>query len=289
MGYGFQLCEWFDPKLQPDHSIVEVKFDGTMAIFEDGRLRNRRKRDITERFPEVQISEFANDVVLVGEVCCFSNGVSDFRKILRRNTDNPTKIRLLTKTNPATYIVFDVLEYKGEDITHKPLRERRAVLDEWYSTVYLQGLNGSDLARGVERANKWEVDKSDPCGLDGILEIITNYKAEGIIVKNPDSPYIPDRTTNWLKLKAWKTKVFEILRHEITDNRGFVIYIRNNGHEQRVAVNGQNDQQRILRGMGRFAKVRYLREEESGALYEGHFHGFAKSKDEHPSTTLDRR
>lgn len=286
MRYGFQLCEWYNPKLMPDRAIVEVKFDGTMAIYEDGKLWNRKRRDITDRFPEIQISEYANDVVLVGEICCFTNGVSDFKKILRRNTDNPSKIRLLTKTNPATFVVFDILEYHGEDITHRPLRVRRAILDEWFSTI-LNGFNGSDLAKGIERANKWDVGKSDPCGLDSILEIIHNYRAEGIVIKNPESPYISERTVNWLKLKDWKERVFPIIRHEITENRGFVIYIQNNGHEQKIAVNGEKDQQRILRGEVEKVRVRYLREEDSGALYEGHFHGFS-NKDEASLHTTDR-
>lgn len=54
MKHGFQLAHEYDPALVPrTDAVVEIKYDGMMALSENGRLYNRRGADVTDRFPSI--------------------------------------------------------------------------------------------------------------------------------------------------------------------------------------------------------------------------------------------
>ena len=232
-----------------------MKYDGMMALAERGRFFNRSRsrngdgnrkgREITYRFPEIVLPD---DVVLVGEICHFVNGVSSFRHILKRMCDNPTEIRLRSRTITCDFVVFDILELDGQDLRDLPFKDRLGHLDRL------------SASKGLRIAERYPIEK-----LEAILEIVGNFRGEGVIIKDLSKAYVPKRSENWLKLKLWKKRTFTIERHEITENRGFVLYINNKGYEQKVVCNDIRYQQRVLNGHG-FVEVKFLAEEDSGAL-----------------------
>jgi len=254
MRFGFQLCEEFKPSLLPENAIAEIKMDGIMCISENGKLYNRRKRIIGYQFPELKLPQNA---VLVGEIVVYNEAnVSDFNLILRRNTDNKAEIRLRSKIYPAHFVAFDILEFEGESIASKPLKERLELL----KSLNLDSLDGHN----IEHPQTW--DKVDIDSIDAILELVREYGQEGIIIKDLDKPYVASRNNNWLKLKAYLHQVFEIKDVEHTQNEGFVILIEPKENlRQRVVCNGHKDQEKIARGY-KYALVRYLQQEDSGLL-----------------------
>ncbi|KFM93132.1 ATP-dependent DNA ligase [Paenibacillus macerans] len=115
--------------------IYEPKIDGHRLIFsqQNGviRLYTRHNNDCTRQYPELQLPFGCDDVVLDGEVACTdpTTGLSDFEAVMARLKAGKTdKINRLTRTQPATYVIFDILRYKGEDLRRLPLKERKEIL-----------------------------------------------------------------------------------------------------------------------------------------------------------------
>jgi ATP-dependent DNA ligase len=80
-------------------------------------------------------------------------------------------------------MVFDVLELSGKDLRGEPLWKRRKVLEELVAgaRMILPGRRLSDN------------------GLKWAQALHRGY--EGIVAKDPQSPYVPGRTLRWLKVK----------------------------------------------------------------------------------------
>ena len=259
--YDFQLCADYDPKKHPSNAIAEIKYDGMMILAEGGRLYNRDKRDVTFEFPEVHVHPA---VVMVGEVVILKDGVSQFHLLQKRKTNNPKEIRLRSMIFPATLVAFDVLSVNGVDYQDKPLSERRKILED---------LKGTGLLNDhVYVASYWGCP---PEKVDEYLQMMRDQNAEGIIVKDLDAPYRGgSRNAGWQKLKAWKEAAYDIQKHEITGNGGFVIYIANKGYLQKVVVNSRQLADDIAKGNVKRVLIRYLDEEPgTNALRQPHVIG----------------
>ena len=123
----------------PKGWIVEPKYDGecNKLIIKNGKARLVRfeGREKTEFYPE--IIEYASnsvsdnvldvrDMVLVGEVCVLLDKYkASFPHIqLRMNTQNKVKQKLAMKDKMATFVAFDIEEYKGKNLDKKPYKQR---------------------------------------------------------------------------------------------------------------------------------------------------------------------
>ena len=173
---------------------VEDKYDGIRCqLHSDGktvRLYSRDLKEITAQFPEViaAAQNRATPVIFDGEVLAFfEDRVMPFASLQRRlGRVNPTPE--MQKEFPVVYVAWDVLWHNGETLLEKPLSERRRRLE---SLVPFEKLVLAHLesARG-ER----EVDR--------LFEDARARLNEGLMLKNPESPYLPGRRgLNWLKLK----------------------------------------------------------------------------------------
>jgi bifunctional non-homologous end joining protein LigD len=110
--------------------IFEVKLDGYrgIAIFDatgKPRLWSRNGLPLEKKFPAVAkaLSKLKlRSTILDGEVVAVDeNGVPRFQ-LLQRFQKQPTA--------PTLYYVFDVLWYDGEDLTGRPIMDRRRVLEQ---------------------------------------------------------------------------------------------------------------------------------------------------------------
>ena len=180
----------------------------------------------------------------------------------KRNVDNPKEIRLRSMLYPATYVVFDVLEFNGQDYTSDPLSQRRELLEN---------LEKSGIIKDhTFVAPFWGCP---PEKVEEYLDLMRAQDAEGIIVKDLAAPYRESRGPAWMKYKAWKEAEYDILSHEITENGGFVVWIENKGYRQKVVVNKATLADGIAQGRVRRLLIRYLQEEPSGALRQPHVYG----------------
>ena len=172
--------------------IVQVKWDGVrnLTLVEGGRIWHwsRRVRDRTALFPELDglAKVFGSKrVVLDGELVMLRGGRPSFAGILERDAAglvSPERAR----RNPATLMLFDLLEYDGSPLYGRPLEERLDL-----------------LARIVPPAAHWQVVQSFP-GTSGpdLFAAVGKENLEGIVAKRRGSLYAPGtRSKDWLKTK----------------------------------------------------------------------------------------
>lgn len=179
-----------------DEYLFEVKWDGTRAVcFVDRagavRLMNRRRRDISGRYPELCecLESLPPGTVLDGEIVVLTHeGKPDFQQLqCREQARNPIGIRRLAKTLPSTFMVFDQLYSMYEPYFNERLDVRRE-----RAKVNVQGCESSRVvfSEGVVGRG---VDYYDAAVARGL---------EGVVAKRLASYYYPGKRTDaWVKIK----------------------------------------------------------------------------------------
>ncbi|MBF4560608.1 ATP-dependent DNA ligase [Microbacterium sp. VKM Ac-2870] len=173
---------------------VEFKWDGIRAIgVWDGtrlRLRARSGTDITDRYPELTTGDIGlgpTPAVLDGEIVALdAAGRPSFSRLQSRmHLTSPHEIAREAERTPISYFMFDVLRRGDDDLTTRPLRERREALE----------------ALAADAAPVLAV----PPVADDILDALAaaaDLRLEGVVVKDPGSPYRRGaRSEQWLKVK----------------------------------------------------------------------------------------
>ncbi len=174
--------------------IIEPKYDGERIIAvrsgDDISLWTRRNIQASYKFPEI-VEALRKDVdgtewILDGEMTV-SGG---FRQLLNRNVEDRFKISLLSRKNPATYNIFDIIRKEKEYLFNTPIIERKGIL-----------MNIVHPDKRIEIVPFQEADK--------IEEQFNSYLKEGfegVIIKNSYSKYEPGRRSDqWLKIKKGDT------------------------------------------------------------------------------------
>lgn len=180
-----------------DDYIFEIKWDGTRCISfinnRGVRLQNRRLKDITYRYPELHsMNKILNgSAILDGEIVVLREAKPNFNLLqLREQVDNPNVISLRSRLYPAVYIIFDMLYFKGKDITKKPLMERKK---------YLKRLKKKD------HPNIIILDYIEGAGKE-YFKLVKKEGFEGLMAKHKRSIYEPGkRSIFWKKIKAVNT------------------------------------------------------------------------------------
>jgi ATP-dependent DNA ligase len=177
-----------------DEHLFEIKWDGTrMLAFVDGagyRLVNRHRGDRTEQYPEFAfLAQAPAGTILDGEMVVLRDGQPDFRRLLSRDqARRPLTIRMLARSLPATYVVFDLLYHRYRSLLTEPLQQRRALLRQ---LVHELGQPALVLSEGIVGAGTTFFQQVCQLGL------------EGVVAKRLRSRYRPGRRTRaWIKIKA---------------------------------------------------------------------------------------
>jgi len=191
-----QVAENFEEAVSEMGEVaVEWKFDGTRVQIHwgDGELKiySRRLENVTKALPEI-VEEIKKNVkegvILDGEVIAVKDGrPMPFQHVLRRFRRKHGVSRMVEKI-PLQFYAFDILYCDGE-IVDKPLEERRKILESVISES-----ERIKIANQVRTRNKEDIEK--------IFNEAINAGHEGVMLKNPNSPYVPGkRGKHWLKLK----------------------------------------------------------------------------------------
>lgn len=172
--------------------IFEPKVDGHRLIYSQQsgsvRLYTRHNNDCTRQYPELQIP-FDDDIILDGEVACADpvTGLNDFEAIMSRfSTKQASKIQQFTRTLPATFAIFDILQYKGKDLRKLPLTERKSIL---HSITLPSPSFG--IVPYIEGAGEELYTQIETMGM------------EGVVGKRRDSQYVSRRSKDWMKVINW--------------------------------------------------------------------------------------
>lgn len=184
---------WGDP------AWAEAKWDGIRAIgvWDGSRLRlvARSGNDITMKYPEVtdvDVGLGPEPAIVDGEIVAIDErGRPSFPLLqTRMNLVRAGDIAREAKRTPVQYYLFDVLGARGLDVTARPLRERRRILE--------------DLASAASAPLVVPPVFDD---VDGALATSRQFDLEGVVVKDPASVYRRGvRSESWLKVKLTRTQ-----------------------------------------------------------------------------------
>ena len=190
---------------------AEVKWDGIRAIgvWDGSRLRlfARSGTDVTARYPELTAEDpglSATAAVLDGEIVALdTQGRPSFTRLQNRmHLTKPREIAAESRRTPVRYHLFDVVELDGKDVSSLPLSQRRELLEDVAATA---------IAPIVVPPVFDDVGAA--------LAASRRFGLEGIVVKNPGSPYRRGiRSESWLKVKLTHTQ--EVVIGGIRPGRG---------------------------------------------------------------------
>jgi ATP-dependent DNA ligase len=169
--------EWaYEPKLDGFRAIVFVDGD-------DFYVQSRGGKELRRYFPELSFAP--GRWVLDGElVIRDGDGNLVFDSMQERIHPAQSRIEMLSKEIPASYIVFDLLAEGDEVLCERPLRERRERLA---AIAERAGLELTPLTTDVEQAERW---------LGSI---------EGVMAKDLSAPYMPGKRKGMAKVKRERT------------------------------------------------------------------------------------
>jgi len=169
--------DWaYEPKLDGFRAIVFV--DGDEAY-----IQSRGGKPFNRYFPELSFAP--GRWVLDGElVIRDADGNLEFDSMQERIHPAESRIEMLSKQIPASYIVFDLLAEGDEVLCERPLRERRERLEAIAAEA---GLELTPLNSDAEQAERW---------LNSI---------EGVMAKDLSAPYVPGKRKGMAKVKRERT------------------------------------------------------------------------------------
>jgi len=174
--------------------LFELKFDGIRCIaFLDSKgrteLYNKRKTLLNHHFPELLNihQNISGRCILDGEVFVMRDGRPNFPDVQKRVlTSDRYKLDLHVKRYPASFVAYDLLYYRGKDITKLPLIERKKKLEgvikqESAQFTYSRYVIGQGMK---------------------MFEMTGKQDLEGIVAKHVDSKYYQGKQSkDWLKIK----------------------------------------------------------------------------------------
>jgi len=209
------------------NALVEDKYDGIRAQAHcskgEVRIFSRTRDEITESFPELPdaLAGLPEDAILDGEIVAWSyeEGSANSRALpfstLQQRLGRKQVSEKLMRQVPVAYLVFDILYAGGELLLEHPLLEREKVLDALLaaprkaptSPRIAGGQARFDFGGDVNQSNTRVIrapvfQTSTPQELDQLFAAAQARGNEGLMIKDPESPYTPGRRGKaWLKLK----------------------------------------------------------------------------------------
>jgi DNA ligase D-like protein (predicted ligase) len=172
--------------------LYEVKFDGYRALVlkngKDVRIRSRNDKDLTRAYPTVAAAAStlrADTAIVDGEVVAVdADGRPSFQALQNRSAHPDHMI---------VFYAFDLLHLNGDDLTRRPLEERKQRLEE------------------AARGSAMPVSEFLPGSAAQVIAAVQQLGLEGVIAKRKGSRYDAGlRTPAWLKLKLDRQQEFVI-------------------------------------------------------------------------------
>ena len=183
--------------------LFELKYDGyRMVAGVDHRepyLRYRNGGEATDLYPELvpALRSLPYDSLVVdGEVVVMGDdGRPDFGRLARRaRLSRASDILPASFEHPATYFVFDLLEFGGFDLRALPLAQRKAHLAR-----LIPARGPVRYTEHIEQRGKEMFDQVRKLGL------------EGIMAKRANAGYRSGRSGHWLKMRADRVADFVVV------------------------------------------------------------------------------
>ena len=175
----------------------EPKWDGFRCIvFRDGDevvLGSRNEKPLTRYFPELVESLRANlpeRCVVDGEVVIAGPAGLDFDALSQRIHPATSRVELLARTSPASFVAFDLLALDDADLMSEPYAARRRILEQALGPAR-PPIHLTPVTTRPEVARDW-FSRFEGAGLDGV------------VVKDGGLRYQPDKRA-MMKVKHERT------------------------------------------------------------------------------------
>jgi len=191
MAIALMLATLTDRRDFGDDWLLERKFDGERCVAlkrgDEVHLESRTAKDLTGTYPEVRAAvagQRDRDLLLDGEVVAYDGDQTSFSRLQQRlGLGGPSPEWVAAY--PVVFCVFDLLELNGNDLRARPLVERRAL-----------------LAKAVRPSEALQLAEAWNDGSQRRFAEACRAGWEGLIAKRAQGPYVPGRSTDWLKLKC---------------------------------------------------------------------------------------
>ena len=186
----------------PSEWIAERKWDGIRGqiIVRNGQIFvwSRGEELVTDKYPEYQVmlNLLPDGTAIDGEILPFKNDLPMSFNYLQTRIGRKTLSPKLLKDVPVSFVAYDVVEWKGEDIRNWKFEDRRKKLEEICNT-------NSTVLRLSPRVHfeSWEQLAEE-------RKKSRNFFSEGIMLKRKQSIYRNGRRRgDWWK---WKIDPFTV-------------------------------------------------------------------------------
>ena len=246
------LATLADAPLQSKLLVYEPKYDGIRALVEivpgrgrklpAVRLWSRNGNEKTTQFPTIvqaltsAARNLKGPLVLDGEIVALDERgrPAGFQRLQgRMHLLDASEVERADHDQPAAFIAFDVLRDGKDDLTRRPLTERRTRLETVFAKTFrlpstslrpgkpeTTEMRGADASPSKSRSFRLQAERSadvvrlsEQVAGDG-REMYARAKKdgwEGLIAKEAASTYQPGRRTPaWRKLKLLKEEEFVV-------------------------------------------------------------------------------
>ncbi|MBS2549376.1 non-homologous end-joining DNA ligase [Catenulispora sp. NL8] len=236
---------------------TEFKWDGIRALcrIEGGRarLRSRNGNDLTDTYPEIKAlakTVSSAHLLLDGEIIALDDaGKVSFGALQTRFGTRGSEAVRLSRTNPASYLIFDLLHLDGRSTLDLPYKDRRELLE----SLELSGPH-------------WQTPPTFPdTPVADVLAAARAAGLEGVVAKRLDSSYQPGtRSPAWRKIKLTDSQSaviggFTPLKSQDAAGR------RTRGYQQQTQIGRQTQIGALLLGVPDDAgRLRYVGKVGSG-------------------------
>jgi DNA ligase-1 len=200
VGAGLASASAIEPALGAIRNwMLEWKWDGIRAQLVRQpagvtAIWSRGEEVLTDRFPEIlaAAARLPAGTVLDGELLAWRDGKPLPFAVMQRRIGRTALSPRVLREAPVAMVAFDVLEVGGQDVRQRPLRERRALLEEIIGT-----------ASSPERLRVSEIVHVDSWQAAAALRETSRARGvEGMMLKALDQPYIAGRVRGaWWKWK----------------------------------------------------------------------------------------
>jgi ATP-dependent DNA ligase len=154
--------------------LFEPKWDGFRAIvFRGGGdvfIQSRDGKPLDRYFPELHdalLARLPEGCVIDGEIVIMTERGLDFDQLQMRLHPAASRVQMLARETPSSFVAFDLLAVEGRDVMASPQGERRVLLEALLAhvgpPVFL-----TPMTRDHEAAARW-LDRYEGAGLDGVI------------------------------------------------------------------------------------------------------------------------
>jgi ATP-dependent DNA ligase len=177
--------------------LFEPKWDGFRAmVFRDGEdihIQSRDLKPLQRYFPELLgplRASLPERCVVDGEIVIAKGGALDFEALLNRIHPAASRVEMLSREHPASFVAFDLLGLGDDDLRNAPQQARRAKLEAALASTK-PPIHLTPMTRDRALAEDW-FHRFEGAGLDGV------------VAKHEDLVYSPGKRT-MIKVKHERT------------------------------------------------------------------------------------